>query len=65
MSSNSLESYDQETVKQQLILLSYLIRWGNFSNGKHMFWNEIYNTQSNLMTKEEVNQLNQSFIELF
>ncbi|MBF0004031.1 hypothetical protein HAX44_00265 [Enterococcus faecalis] len=65
VSSNSLESYDQETVKQQLILLSYLIRWGNFSNGKHMFWNEIYNTQSNLMTKEEVNQLNQSFIELF
>lgn len=65
VSSNSLESYDQETVKQQLILLSYLIRWGNFSNGQHMFWNEIYNTQSNLMTKEEVKQLNQSFIELF
>ncbi|ELY8689125.1 hypothetical protein SOU55_002658, partial [Enterococcus faecalis] len=53
------------TVKQQLVLISYFTRWGNFSNGQHMFWNELYNPQSNFLTKEQAAQLNDAFIQLF
>ncbi|EOJ65471.1 WxL domain-containing protein [Enterococcus faecalis] len=65
VSVNEFEEYDQEKVKQQLVLVSYFIRWGSFSNGKHMFWNELYHPQSNFMTKEQTKQLNDAFIQLF
>ncbi|NSM93649.1 bacterial Ig-like domain-containing protein [Enterococcus faecalis] len=65
VSVNQLETYDEETVKQQLVLISYFTRWGNFSNGQHMFWNELYNPQSNFLTKEQAAQLNDAFIQLF
>ncbi|WP_195667267.1 ZmpA/ZmpB/ZmpC family metallo-endopeptidase-related protein, partial [Enterococcus faecalis] len=65
VSVNEFEEYDQEKVKQQLVLVSYFIRWGNFSNGKHMFWSELYHPQSNFMTKEQTKQLNDAFIQLF
>ncbi|HHB0779225.1 TPA: ZmpA/ZmpB/ZmpC family metallo-endopeptidase-related protein, partial [Enterococcus faecalis] len=65
VSVNQLETYDEQTVKQQLVLISYFTRWGNFSNGQHMFWNELYNPQSNFLTKEQAAQLNDAFIQLF
>ncbi|EKB7620695.1 hypothetical protein OPL82_002670, partial [Enterococcus faecalis] len=65
VSVNQLEEYDQERIKEQLILVSYFIRWGNFSNGKHMFWNELYSPQSDFMTSEQTKQLNDKFIQLF
>ncbi|MEB7428076.1 WxL domain-containing protein [Enterococcus faecalis] len=65
VSVNQLEEYNQETVKQQLVLVSYFNRWGSFSNGKHMFWNELYHPQSNFMTKEQATQLNAAFVQLF
>ncbi|HCT9166887.1 TPA: WxL domain-containing protein [Enterococcus faecalis] len=65
VSVNELEKYDQDTVKQQLVLISYFTRWGNFSNGKHMFWYELYHPRSDFMTKEQTKQLNDAFIQLF
>ncbi len=65
VSINDLENYDSDKVKEQIVLLSYLMRWGSFSNGKHMFWNELYNTQSNLLTSEQTKQLNSTFIHFF
>ncbi len=63
--TNRLEEYDTDNVKQQLILLSYFIRWGNFSDGSRMFWHEVYSTDSSFLTQEQVKNVNSTFIECF
>lgn len=64
VSVNSLDSFDEKEIKKQVILLSYLMRWGTFSDDSS-FWTELYSPDSTLLTSEEVEALNKQFIELF
>lgn len=63
-SVNVLDRFDETEVKKQVILLSYLMRWGTFSDDSS-FWMELYSPDSTLLTSEEVKALNKQFIELF
>ncbi|WP_285141083.1 bacterial Ig-like domain-containing protein [Lactococcus petauri] len=62
--ANNFEKYDENTVKKQLVLVSYLARWGTFSDGS-LFWKEIYSPESSLFTSEQVNDINKAFIKSF
>ncbi|UYT10354.1 ZmpA/ZmpB/ZmpC family metallo-endopeptidase-related protein [Lactococcus garvieae] len=64
VSVNSFDSFDEKKVKQQVILLSYLMRWGTFSDDSS-FWTELYTPDSTLLTGEEVKALNKQFIKFF
>ncbi|MGY0180010.1 MucBP domain-containing protein [Lactococcus garvieae] len=64
VSVNSFDSFDEKEVKKQVILLSYLMRWGTFSDDS-TFWTELYSPESTLLTGEEVKALNKQFIGLF
>lgn len=64
VSVNSLDSFDEKEIKKQVILLSYLMRWGTFSDDSS-FWTELYTPDSILLTGDEVKALNKQFIELF
>lgn len=64
VSVNSFDVYDEKTVKKQLILLTYLMRWGTFSD-QSTFWKALYIKGSSLFTDEEIIRINQQFIRLF
>ncbi|WP_285119911.1 hypothetical protein, partial [Lactococcus petauri] len=62
--TNRIENYDEDFIKKQLILLSYLMRWGTFSDGS-AFWKELYTTQSSMFNNEQINKFNTNFVKLF
>ncbi|MCI3861477.1 ZmpA/ZmpB/ZmpC family metallo-endopeptidase [Lactococcus garvieae] len=64
ISVNSWDKFDEKEVKEQVILLSYFMRWGTFSDGS-TFWEELYTTDSTLLTSEEIKKLNRQFIDYF
>ncbi|MFC0616213.1 immunoglobulin-like domain-containing protein [Enterococcus faecalis] len=65
VNTNGYESYEPKDVKRQLVYLSYLMRWGSFSDGKRVFWHELYSNESTFLDIEEVKVLNKTFIDLF
>ncbi|MFK4881502.1 MULTISPECIES: bacterial Ig-like domain-containing protein [Lactococcus] len=62
--ANNFEKYDENTVKKQIVLVSYLTRWGTFSDGS-LFWKEIYSPKSSLFTSKQVNDINKAYIKSF
>jgi hypothetical protein len=63
--NSDLTMDDESVLKKNIILLSYLIRWGDFSNGNDMFWNALYSSQGNYLNDTERSAFKKTLVSLF